>query len=234
MPGVLVSMVIPVRGDVAPLERLLAALPPQAEVQLIVTASGDRDEPWTALEARRPDVDWVWGPPGRGSQQNRGAARAVGRWLWFVHADSRVPPAFLGSFRALDADPRAAWGAFRFALDCPAWQARVWERGVALRVRLFDRPYGDQGIFVRREVFYQAGGFLPIPLMEDVELVTRLKRVGRGRHLTEQLATSAARWEREGWCRRSLRNLGLLALYYVGVSPGALARRYEKSRYEKT
>lgn len=227
MPGVLVSIVIPVRGDTAPLERLLDALPPQAEVQLIVAATGDRDERWVALEARRADVTWMWGPPGRGPQQNLGAQAAIGRWLWFVHADSRPPAALVPALRALDADPRALWGAFRFALDSPAWQARVWERGVALRVRLFDLPYGDQGIFVRAEVFTRIGGFAAIPLMEDVELVGRLKRITRGRHLTERLPTAADRWEREGWWRRSRRNVALLALYYVGVAPETLARRYE-------
>lgn len=228
MPGVLVSIVIPVRGDPAPLERLLGELPPQAGVQLIVTASGERDERWMALEGRRADVTWVWGPPGRGPQQNRGAGAAVGRWLWFVHADCRLPPGYLDAFRRLDADPEARWGAFRFALDSRDWRARLWERGVALRVRLFDLPYGDQGIFVRRQVFFQLQGFRDIPLMEDVDLVGRLKRTGRGRHQTGQMPTSAVRWEREGWWRRSRRNVTLLALYYMGVAPDALARRYDE------
>lgn len=229
MPGeLLLSMVIPVRGDPAPLERLLAGAPPQARVQLIVAGTGERDERWAALASHRPDVIWVWGPPGRGVQQNRGAAAATGRWLWFVHADSRLPDAFLSTFQALDRDPDAVWGAFRFALESSAWQARLWERGVALRVRLFDLPYGDQGIFLRREVFDRIGGFAPVPLMEDVDLVNRLKRIAGGRHQTECLATSAMRWERGGWWRRSLRNLSLLALYYVGVRPETLARRYER------
>jgi len=78
-------------------------------------------------------------------------------------------------------------------------------------------------------VFQRMGGFRPIPLMEDVEFVGRLKREGRIKHLKDQMVTSARRWEREGWWRRTLGNLGLLALYYVGVSPERLARRYEKS-----
>jgi hypothetical protein len=119
-------------------------------------------------------------------------------------------------------------GSFRFALDSDAWQARIWERGVALRVRLFGLPYGDQGLFVRADVFARMGGFRALPLMEDVDLITRLKRQGRIRHLNEQLHTSARRWEREGWWRRSRRNLGLLALYYVGVEPERLARRYQR------
>ncbi len=179
-------------------------------------------------------------------QLNAGAARAEGRWLWFVHADSMLPSGFPAIFSRLDgvgadsaadaetkvapgaADPEVVGGSFRFALDSAAWQARVWERGVALRVALFGLPYGDQGLFVRRDVFERMGGFRPIPLMEDVEFVGRMKREGRMVHLKVKVVTSARRWERDGWWRRSLRNLGLLALYDVGVTPDELARRYEK------
>ena len=181
-------------------------------------------------------------------QLNAGAARAEGRWLWFVHADSTLPSWISGHFSAgsmavvpisaADADARkiapgaadreVVGGSFRFALDSAAWQARVWERGVALRVALLGLPYGDQGLFVRRDVFERMGGFRPIPLMEDVEFVGRMKREGRMVHLKVKVVTSARRWEREGWWRRTLRNLGLLALYDVGVTPDELARRYEK------
>ncbi len=208
-------------------------------MQLIVTATDGNDEPFPpapqplpAIAASRPDVVWVNGPGGRGVQLNTGAARAEGRWLWFVHADSTLPAGFLASFRALDAGAGGGvvGGSFRFALDSTAWQARLWERGVALRVALFGLPYGDQGLFVRRAVFERMGGFRPIPLMEDVEFVGRLKREGRIQHLKNEMVTSARRWERDGWWRRTRGNLGLLALYYVGVSPERLARRYEKKK----
>jgi rSAM/selenodomain-associated transferase 2 len=251
----LLSIVIPVRRDAEALSRLLAQLPPQPDVQLIVTATDDKDESipsasagWRAIEACRQDVVWVHGLPGRGTQLNAGAARAEGRWLWFVHADSTLPAGFLAIFRQFGpgaesapdahseanssagaaADDAVVGGSFRFALDSRAWQARVWERGVALRVALLGLPYGDQGLFVRRSVFERMGGFRPIPLMEDVEFVGRLKREGRTVHLKVKVVTSARRWEQEGWWRRTRRNLGLLALYYVGISPERLARRYEK------
>jgi rSAM/selenodomain-associated transferase 2 len=233
----LLSIVIPVRRDAQALSRLLSQLPPQPDVQVIVTATGDGDEafpandrPQSAIEAARPDVIWVRGPAGRGVQLNAGASAAQGQWLWFVHADSTLPTGFLERFRALDLDSAVVGGSFRFALDSPAWQARLWERGVALRVGLFGLPYGDQGLFVRRAVFERMDGFRPIPLMEDVEFVGRLKREGRIRHLKEHMVTSARRWEQEGWWRRTRGNLGLLALYYVGVPPDELARRYEQKK----
>jgi rSAM/selenodomain-associated transferase 2 len=225
----LLSIVIPVRGDAAPLARLLAQLPPQPELQVIVTATRDGREVLCDLERSRPDVTWVWGAAGRGRQLNAGAERAEGRWLWFVHADSTLPRDFAQIFHRLDQQADVVGGSFRFALDAASWQARLWERGVAARVRVFGLPYGDQGQFVRRRVFERMGGFRPLPLMEDVEFIGRLKREGRIRHLNVKLVTSARRWEREGWWRRTGGNVALLALYYVGVSPERLARRYDKS-----
>jgi hypothetical protein len=117
-------------------------------------------------------------------------------------------------------------GSFRFALRSARPVARVFERGVALRVRWLGLPYGDQGIFVRRDVFERLGGYRPLPLMEDVELVRRLGACGRLRHLDTPVAVSARRWERDGWLWRSTCNMALVALYFCGVDPARLARRY--------
>ena len=108
-------------------------------------------------------------------------------------------------------------GWFRFALDDPAWQARLIERAVAWRVRLFRLPYGDQGLFVRRHTFAALGGYRDIPLMEDVEFVGRLLDQGRVVELPRSITTSAPRWRRDGWFRRSARNMALLGLYFCGV-----------------
>jgi hypothetical protein len=112
---------------------------------------------------------------------------------------------------------------FRFRLDDPSWQARLIERGTALRARLLGLPYADQGLLVSRVHYGNAGGFKAIALMEDVDLVRRL---GGVHILAVDAVTSAARWRRDGWFRRSGRNLALLALYRLGVSPDRLARRY--------
>lgn len=153
---------------------------------------------------------------------NAGASVARGAWLLFVHADSVMPEAWLGHFDAMPDDVAGGW--FRFALDDPAWQARVIERGVAWRVRLLALPYGDQGFFVRRTVFEQLAGYRDLPLMEDVDFVRRLRRAGRTVEIPLPLRTSARRWRREGWARRTARNAALIALYFFGVSPSRLAR----------
>jgi rSAM/selenodomain-associated transferase 2 len=225
----LVSVVVPSKGDAAPLARLLADLPPAGDVETIVSRTGPGDAVEAALRASRPDVRWVDGPAGRGVQLNAGAAAARGRWLWFVHADCRLPADWREAFAAVEAArPPVAGGSFTFALDSPAWQARVLERGVALRVRWFGLPYGDQGIFVRREVFHRMQGFQPWPLMEDVEFVRRLTRQGPVRHLSQRMVTSARRWEREGWWRQSSANLLTLGGYFAGIRPERLARRYDR------
>jgi rSAM/selenodomain-associated transferase 2 len=228
----LLSIVIPVRNDAESLARLFAQLHGSAEVEIVVSAADETDPGLRALARQRSDVTWVHGSAGRATQLNAGAAKATGDWLWFVHADSVLPENWFDAFRQLDhragqqSTTDVVGGSFRFALDSAAWQARLIERCVAGRVRWLDLPYGDQGIFVRRRVFTSMDGFRPIPLLEDVELIGRLKRLGRLRHLNLRLTTSARRWQRDGWWRRSAGNLAILALYWLGVSPERLARRY--------
>ena len=224
----LVSIVIPVRNDAGALASLLAQLPPSMDAEVIVSTAGHADV-LAAIRSSRSDVIWVGGPAGRALQLNAGAARASGDWLWFVHADSILPTNWLDAFKRLHEtalDGSIVGGSFRFALTSDSWQARVIERSVAGRVRWLNLPYGDQGIFVRRSVFHSMNGFAALPLMEDVEFVGRLKRLGRLRHLSLRLTTSARRWEKDGWWRRSAGNVMILSLYSLGVSPGWLARRY--------
>jgi rSAM/selenodomain-associated transferase 2 len=224
-----VSVVIPARRGEEHLQTLLRQLPPRLGVEVIVAFGGALDEDTRRLQQSRRDVLWVESKEGRGPQLNAGAARAGGEWIWFVHADSQLPADWINVFRALDNAPDVVGGSFAFHLDSPAWQARVLERGVALRVALFGLPYGDQGIFVRRAVFQRMGGYAAIPLMEDVDFVRRLKREGRLRHLKVTLATSARRWERDGWWTRSALNLVFLTLYELGASPAWLAKRYHRT-----
>lgn len=224
----LLSIVVPVRGDATPLAALLEQLPVRSGLQVIVSSMGPTDSTHEFIRAGRPDISWIDGPPGRGVQLNAGAARATGRWLWFVYADSHLPGGWFELFEGLDRQGDVVGGAFAFRLDSRVWQARWLERAVAARVWLFGLPHGDQGIFVRRRVFHSMGEFLPIPLMEDVEFVRRLKRQGRVVHLSQGMVTSARRWERRGWLRQSLSNLGTRALYFTGVSPERLARRYDR------
>lgn len=223
----LVTVVIPVLRDTEAAKKLLAAVPVTPEVEIIVI-DGDRDEDLERYVRTRPGTRLIRTTAGRGHQMNAGAAAGSGEWLLFLHADSRLPEDWLGAFRTLGNGVVGGW--FRFALDDLAWQARVLERLVSWRVRLLRLPYGDQGLFLRRWQFEQMGGFRELPLFEDVEFVRRLARLDEVVELPLVLRTSSRRWRRDGWIRRSARNVTLVTLYFAGVSPTWLERRYRSGR----
>lgn len=218
-----ISIVVPVLDDGAALARLLSDLPPDPRLELVVVDGGE-DPAVSALAADRPDMRVIRAGRGRGRQMNAGAASAGGDWLLFLHADSRLPPGWVDAILALP--PGTAGGWFRFAFDDPAWQARLIERGVSWRVRLMGLPYGDQGFFVRRATFDALGGYGDMPLLEDVDFVRRLRRAGPVVELPLPLATSARRYRRDGWLRRSARNVLIVHLYLAGIPPARLARWY--------
>ena len=112
------------------------------------------------------------------------------------------------------------------AFACPTSLAGAGDRaGVAARVALFGLPYGDQGLLVSRRLYDEIGGYRALPLMEDVDFVRRIGRRRLG-PLGEDAFTSGARWRRDGWIRRSVRNLACLELYRLGMPPERMARLY--------
>ncbi len=219
------SIVIPVLNDAEPLQRLLATIRPDPRVDIVVVNGGAPDDRLTAI-CRRPDVRLVTSAPGRGRQMNAGASASAGRWLVFLHADTQLPPEWLDEIRRAGTVPAVVGGSFRFRLDSRAWQARLIERAVGWRVRWLDLAYGDQALFVRRDVFDAMGGYREWPLMEDVDFVRRLREAGKLYHSAQPVLTSARRWEHDGWWLRSVRNVLLQALFFAGVSPERLADWY--------
>ncbi|MDB5412337.1 MAG: glycosyl transferase, group 2 family protein, partial [Rubritepida sp.] len=164
----------------------------------------------------------VAAPRGRGAQLAAGARAAKGDWLLFLHADTRLGNGWVLAVAAAEPD-RAAY--FRFALDDASPQARRLEAAVAWRCRWLALPYGDQGLLISRALYDAVGGYRAMPLMEDVDLVRRL---GRARlvGLPVRAVTSAERWRRDGWLARSARNIGILTLWFCGVSPERLVHLY--------
>jgi rSAM/selenodomain-associated transferase 2 len=187
--------------------------------EIVVVDGGSSDG--TAEIAKGARV--ISSPCGRGVQLAAGAAEARGAWLLFVHADTVLSRGWRAAAERHMASEPAGAACFRFALDAAEWQARAVEAGVAARVRLLGLPYGDQGLLVSRAHYEAVGGYQPLPLMEDVDLVRRL---GRVRVLEADALTSAERWRRDGWVRRSARNLSILTLYRLGVPAERLARLY--------
>ena len=223
----LVSVIVPVLRDTDQLTLLLEALGDGPPFEVVV-ANGDQDDAsLSPLAEQHPTVRWSHGRPGRATQMNAGAGLARGRWLLFLHADTRLSAAWLEEMHRVDDEAGGSvGGAFAFRLSHSGTIARVFDYGVALRVRWCGLPYGDQGIFVRREVFEAMGGYNPLPIMEDVDLVRRLRGEGAMVWSPVPIEVSARRWKRDGWLRRSALNILLVGLFYCGVSPAWLARRY--------
>lgn len=219
----LVSVVIPVFRDTAALERTLS-LTAFGDAQLIVASTRDDRESLAELREKRPDIEWIESERGRARQMNSGAAVARGDWVLFLHADTHLPRGWTAEVLAATSAPRAVIGCFRFALDSDAAVARVLELGVRVRVAWFGLPYGDQALFVRRSVFEAIGRYRELSIMEDVDLVRRLRTQGTLYRSALAAVTSARRWEQDGWTRRTAINLGLILLYFLRVPSTTLAR----------
>jgi rSAM/selenodomain-associated transferase 2 len=196
--------------------------------EVIVVDGGSHDA--TAEAAREAGCRVLAGRRGRGAQQNLGARAAAGDVLLFLHADCWLAPDGLAQIaRALD-DRRQAAGAFEQRIEADGLLFRLLERGNAWRVRRRGLAYGDQGIFVRRELFDQLNGFPEVALMEDLLFMKRLRRVVWPLLLAGPLHVSARRWQRHGVIRQTVRNSLLLAAARLGVPPDRLARYYAPNR----
>jgi rSAM/selenodomain-associated transferase 2 len=228
----MISVVVPTLNAEASLARSLAALVPAAVDGLvreaIVVDGGSRDR--TQAIADSAGAELVRATGGRGGQLAAGAAKARFPWLLFLHADTVLSPDWEGEasrfMERVDTGSRPiAAAAFRFRLDDRGARPRTLERLVAFRCAALRLPYGDQGLLIPRRLYDEIGGYRPLPLMEDVDLVRRLGR--RRIVMLDALAvTSAERFRRDGYVRRSARNLACLALYTLRVPPHVISRIY--------
>jgi rSAM/selenodomain-associated transferase 2 len=217
-----ISIVIPTLNAAATLPATLAAL---GTVEEILIADGGSEDRTTAI-AKAAGVRVVEAKRGRGSQLAAGIGMASAEWLLLLHADTRLAPEWRQDAAGHMRGDRSKAAYFRFALDSADPRARVLERLVTWRCGVLALPYGDQGLLIHRQTLHDVGGMRPLPLMEDVDLIRRL---GRRRliGLNARAVTSAAKWERDGWYRRSWRNLLCLSLWHLGMPPGRIARIYQ-------
>lgn len=220
----MISVVIPTLNAARSLAPCLEAVADELVSEVIVVDAGSTDD--TAAIAVAAGARLVAEQrPNRGAQLAAGCRVAQGPWLLALHADTRLEPGWADAARRHMARRPDKAGWFRFALDDPAPVARVWEGGVGLRSRL-GLPYGDQGLLISKALYDAVGGHFPLPLMEDADLVRRLGR-RRLAPLGARAVTSAERYRRAGYFRRSARNWVLVSRWLLGADPADLARRYD-------
>ena len=217
-----ISIVVPTLDEAATIGETLGRLREPEVLEVIVADGGSVDE--TRVIAGRLADRVIAAPRGRASQMNVGAAAARGAILFFLHADTRVPRGFAAAIVA--ACERTVGGRFDVELDAAGLAFRVIERAINLRSRWSGIFTGDQGLFVRREVFESLGGFPDQPLLEDVALSRALKGRGEIAALRSRVRTSARRWQRRGVARTVVLMWWIRALYALGVSPARLSALY--------
>ncbi len=232
MEGPPLSVVIAVRNEAAGLPLLLADLEAGAELlREVLVVDGGSDDGTPEL-ARLAGARVLAAAPCRGGQLAAGVEASEAPWLLLLHGDVRLPPGWpaalgraMGGAMAAAAPQRQAW-AFRLAIEGGGAGLRLVELAVTLRCLLRQLPYGDQGLLLPRALYAEAGGMAPLPLMEDLDLVLRLRRIGRIRLLPLALRVDGRRWRRLGVWRTGWRNLRLRRAWRRGASPAELAELY--------
>ena len=221
------SIIVPVLNEADGLDQCLSGLFAQPWVrrhcEVIISDGGSRDDS-LAIAARYP-CRIETGASGRALQMNRGAAAARGRLLLFLHADSALPDDFGERLES-----GAEWGFFRLRLHHAAAIYRIIESAINLRSRITRVAGGDQGLFFRREFFHSLGGFPMIPLMEDVAICKKARKLAQPGIIESRIVTSSRRWQENGVVKTILLMWSLRLAYWLGVSPDRLHRIYYPQR----
>jgi len=221
-----VAILIPTLDEEETLTELLPEVVPLAE-EVVVSDGGSRDG--TLGVAASFGVPVVQGPPGRGGQLNRAAAASTADVLLFLHADTHLPSGAIESVRRAVA-AGAVGGGFLAHFASPRRIMALGSRLVDARTRMTRVPLGDQAQFVTREAFLALGGYRDWPILEDLDFIRRLKRIGPVRIVPQPVRTSARRYEQGGVARTVATNWLIWALYLAGVSPHRLSRLYRNIR----
>jgi rSAM/selenodomain-associated transferase 2 len=222
------SIIVPVLNEQARINSFLEKINRQSYDSSfeIIIVDGDSHS-GTINAVRDNNVICITSPKGRGHQMNNGAAKARGEILIFLHADTILPDNALGKISMALQDTDYVGGAFDLKIDSDRLFLKYISVRTSLRSHCNRIPYGDQAIFIRKKYFDQIGGFKEIPLMEDVDLMRRIKKDGKKIIiLPDKVTTSARRWENDGALYTTMRNRILVGLFYLGVSPHRLAKYY--------
>jgi rSAM/selenodomain-associated transferase 2 len=215
-------------GNINDLIECLKRLDPDKNSEIIVVDGAQEKDTLGAIH--RNHVAKISSEKGRAKQMNAGASIAKGEILIFLHADTELPVDALKKIHSLVEQREYVGGAFDLGIKSDKLIFRIIEALSSWRSRLNRIPFGDQAIFIRRDYFNRIGGYKEIPLMEDMELMRRIKKSGDKIWIfNDRVMTSPRRWEKEGVVYCTLRNWTLQALYLLGISPHKLATFYKSS-----
>ncbi|PSF36673.1 glycosyltransferase [Aphanothece hegewaldii CCALA 016] len=223
------SIIIPVLNEADQIETTLSPLIGNKDIEIIVVDGGSQDK--TVEIVQKLGIQVILCPQkakGRALQMNLGASVATGEILLFLHADTRLPEKYPEAITQTFCDPNVIAGAFELAIDGEEKSLRWIETMVKMRSRFLSLPYGDQGIFLKSSVFREMGGFAPMPIMEDFELIGRLKKRGKIFIVSQSVVTSGRRWQKLGVWRTTIINQMIIIGYYLGISPTQLAHWYRR------
>ncbi|MGA1622353.1 MAG: TIGR04283 family arsenosugar biosynthesis glycosyltransferase [Synechocystis sp.] len=225
--GLPLSIIIPVLNEAAIARESLGRLPYGDGMEVLIIDGGSQDK---TIDICRQFTVQVFRSPrgGRAQQMNFGAQQATGDILLFLHLDSWLPPDFFAQITQTLTAPSVIAGAFQLTIALPGWPYRWLEKTILWRSHLGQLPYGDQGLFLYRKHFQHLGGFADLPLMEDYELVQRLKPLGRVAIARASVITSGRRWQKLGLLQTTLINQAIVLGYHLGISPHTLARWYHR------
>ena len=243
-----ISIIIPVLNEAGKIRSTLASLQDASNVEVIVVDGGSQDE--TVAIVKPLGVQVLSSAAGRARQMNAGAKVATGDILLFLHADTHLPAGFDAMVRQALAEnsqeenypiqnpirgvkkrgeskiQNPIAGAFELRIDAQMRSLRLIEKMVNWRSRTLGMPYGDQAIFLKASVFHDLGGFPDLPIMEDFELMLRLRRLGQIAIVPASVLTSGRRWQKLGVLKTTLINQMIIIAYFLGVSPTRLVRWY--------
>jgi rSAM/selenodomain-associated transferase 2 len=222
----MISIIIPTLNEEHNIGRCIESIRSDGAIHEIIVTDGGSSDKTVEIAESQGGIRVIRTEKGRGTQMNKGAAFARGDIFLFLHADTYLERGWYSEIMSCLCEPSVAGGAFTFRIDSPESYCRLIEYLVKFRCAVLNLPYGDQGIFVRREVFENLGGYKNIPLMEDVDLVERMRKAGRIRMLRKESYIHSRKWDEEGWIRRSFFNQMIMIRYRLGADPERLAKLY--------
>jgi rSAM/selenodomain-associated transferase 2 len=220
-----ITVIIPVLNEADNIAKNVLYLAKNKDIEIIIVDGDSKDN---SIEvAKKLGFKVIKSPQaGRAFQMNQGARAAQGEILLFLHADTVLPAGYQQLIRTTLSRPNTIAGAFKLAIDSPKLSLRFIETMTNWRSRLLSLPYGDQGIFLYASTFRDVGGFANLPIMEDFELIQRLKKRGKIAIVNEFITTSDRRWQKLGVMKTTIINQLIIIGYYLGVSPHHLSHLY--------